>query len=281
MGGLPLKSTTVNNWGLIGLLSLASCAAIPGLEDPSLTLIPAVTLLDIEGDTSMQSPSGLAPANNSTFSLRDLGVGERSSEVGGAVRMGDGFAGVDLLYLNIDNSSARSGTLPDDWGNLQSGDVVSTRVEGNEFRLRYIAQMYEHTLPTDDEDLVLHAGAGGVLAHRELKFQATAAGGSRTQVAAAKDNGVLYLAGRGRLTYGGLGLIADLAVSPYLNLGGDFEGAMWDLELMATYTLEDQDLTAYVGWRRAEMPASGSDGGFHYDLDLTMDGYFLGLEITF
>ena len=50
--------------------------------------------------------------------------------------MGDGFAGVDLLYLNIDNSSARSGTLPDDWGNLQSGDVVSTRVEGNEFRLR-------------------------------------------------------------------------------------------------------------------------------------------------
>jgi len=271
----------VKYWGLISALSLAGCSAVPGLEDPTITFVPAVVLLDIEGNSSMQSPGGATPANNGAVNLRDLGVGSRSSELGGHVRVGDGFSGLDVMFLNIDNNSARAGTATDDWGNLRSGDLVNARVEGNEYRLRYIAQTHDYTFETDREEIGVRFGGGGVLAHRDLKFQHRTTNGARTQAATPRDNGVLYLAGRGQVTYGLYGLAADLAVSPYLNLGGDFEGMMWDLEVMATYTLEDQDLTAYLGWRRSDLSASGSDSGFAYDLDLTMDGYFLGLELTF
>lgn len=280
-GALALSSAFVKYWGLIGVLFLGSCSSVPGFGEPRVTLLPVVALLDVEGKTSMQSPAGPTVVNNGSVDLRDLGVGDRSSETGGALRMGDGFSGLDVLFLNIDNSSSRSGTLAENWGNLLSGDQVNTQVEGNEFRLRYIAQMFGRSFETEDEEVVVQLGAGGVLAHRELKFQATTTNGVRAQSATPKDDGVLYLAGRGSVAYRSFGLVADLAISPSLNIGGDFDGTMWDLELMGTYTLEDQDLTAFVGWRRSEMSADGTDGGFRYDLDLTFDGYFMGLELSF
>ena len=264
------------------VLLLAGCSSLPGFDDPRVSLAPHVVILDIEYDSSMQSRnSGGMIQNNPSMNEDVFGNNDRKTQIGGTLRIGDGFSGVEFSYLHFEMSTSKQGRLTSDWGIMQAGDPVNTEVEGNEFRFRYIAQLYEHSFETDYEDVRVQVGLGPGLAHREVDFTVTHSALSRRQKVDPKDDGVVYIASRARASYDLFALTADFQISPDLTFGGDFEGTMWDLELIGSYTFEDQDLTAFVGWRRSEMESSGRQGDFEYDLDLTFDGYVLGVEFTF
>jgi hypothetical protein len=260
------------------LLCLGGCSTIPGLEEPRITLIPQVALLEIEGDTMMQSNSGGPIANNPEMELRQFGLGDRDSEFGGTVRMGDGFSGIDVSVLTFDHKTSRDGSLSQDWGDLLQGDVVKTEFDGLELRARYIAQLFEYET---ENNVVFRLGAGLALAHREFTLRAREASGVRRQQIDMKDNGVPYIAARGQVRYMGFGLEMDYAISPDITFGGDFDGVLQDLELMGTYTFEDQDLTVYAGYRRSYLEANGNEGPLVYEVDFIIDGYVLGIEFTF
>ena len=263
------------------MVFLAGCSAIPGLAEPRVSLAPHVVLLDIEGDTNMQSRSGGPIINNPEMNLDAFAATDRNSEFGGSVRIGDGFSGITIDFLDIDNSTSANGFLTNDWGDLRAGDTVNTEIEGYEFRIRYIAQFFEHSFETDNEDVRVQVGAGPGFATRKIEFKVTESSQTRRQNINAQDDGVLYIASRAKVSYSGFAAVADYQISPSFNFGGDFDDTLWDLELLGTYTFEDQDLTVYAGWRRSELPASGREGDFEYDLDLTFDGWILGLEFTF
>ena len=66
----------MKNSGLVGVLFLVGCSAVPGLGEPQITLAPQVALPDIEGDSRMQSGAGAAIVNNaSIYGLRGSSVG--------------------------------------------------------------------------------------------------------------------------------------------------------------------------------------------------------------
>jgi len=248
------------------------------LTDPQITVVPQLVLLELRGDTNMQSSSGGAPVSNPDVSLSELGVTDREDNWGGMVRIGDDFSGMDVGYLDIEAESTQTGTLSQNWGNLLQGDVVKTEVDGFEVRGRYVGELLDLE---SEAKARLQLGAGAELAHRELKFKAREVSGVRSQTLEVKDAGMPYLCARGRASYLGFGLQADYAINPDLDFGGDFDGIQQDIEVAATYTFADQGVVVSAGYRRSYLHADSTQGNFAYDLDLIFDGYVFGAEITF
>lgn len=243
---------------------------MPGLREPRITLVPQVALLEFRGDSKLGV--GASPVR-----LAQLGLGDRDEDYGGMVRVGDGFSGFDFAVQHIENKSADTGVLTAPWGNLPGGATVRTQVDGLELRLRYIAGIFDWE---SDEGIRIEAGAGATAGYREYSFKADDFG-SNAQRLDIQDEGMPYIASRARVSYLGVGFQADYAINPDLNLGGDIEGLTQDLELTLSYHFEDQDLKVLAGYRRSWVEADGFEGTSPYELDLTVDGYVFGLELTF
>jgi hypothetical protein len=248
------------------------------LTDPQITVVPQLVLLELRGDTNMQSAPGGTATNNADVRLDELGVTDREDDWGGMVRIGDEFSGMDIGYLDIDAKSSQTGTLSQSWGNLLQGDVVKTEVDGFEVRGRYVGELLD---VESEAGARLQLGLGAQLAHRELKFEAREVNGLRSQTLDVKDEGMPYVCARGRAGYLGFGLQADYAINPDVSFGGDFDGIQQDIEIAATYTFADQAVVVSAGYRRSYLHANDSQGSFAYDLDLIFDGYVLAAEITF
>jgi hypothetical protein len=153
-----------------------------------------------------------------------------------------------------------------------------------EFVLQYQAKVVEFSIATEtDDDVRLRFGVGGSIDHREARLDLqdsdTTTGGRQT--IDMKDNGIFYILGRFRMDYAAVGLQLDWYVAPNTQFGGDFEGVMNDVEIVALYTLDPQDLTFRVGYRWTQLPASGNEGGLEYDVDYLLEGWEFGIEFTF
>ncbi len=257
----------------------AACSGVPGLEYPQIALAPQYTSLRWSGRAQMQSSDGSGGVRqNPPVAHRELGLGHHDDDAGIAIECGDGFSGADFGYLRLDQYSTLPGTLSSDFGGLMAGDAVTARVTMDELRLRYVAALLDVAA---ESGVGFELGAGAALAHRNVKMRFEQSGGARGQRLALRDDGVPYLAARARLSYRVFGLRADYAISPHAAFGGDFDGTLWDLEVLGTFTFTDQDLTAFGGYRRSALPARGSEGGFAYDTDFSLDGWVLGVRFIF
>ena len=153
---------------LLLALSLTACDVLPGLQYPELTLRPQYHALKLRGDSSVQTGvTGGAPVDNPSVDLENLGVRRRDDDVGGTLAYGDGFSGLELSFLQVDLGSTERGTTPNAYGNLATGARVSSEFFMDEYRLSYIARLFEHE--TDDE-LKFRIGAGPLIAHRDASF---------------------------------------------------------------------------------------------------------------
>jgi predicted porin len=161
---------------------------------------------------------------------------------------------------------------------LDAGDFVRTQVRMDEWRLRYIARVFEHET---DNELRARFGLGATLAHRDLDFDAVEVSSARRQALHIKDDGVVYAAARAEVGYGALALRGDYGFSRNWTFGGDWHGDFHDLELTANYAFADQDVTVFAGYRRSELPARGQQSGQDFDADFVLDGFFVGARLGF
>lgn len=258
---------------------LGGCAWIPGLDDPGFTVAPRMELMEIRGKTRMQSISGGLKIDNPTIDLDDFGAADRDEAYGGTLAIGDGFSGLEISYLQLDARSSRRGTLTSDWGALRQGDQVTPEYRFDEYRIRYVARVFGYEIMEDKADIVL--GVGAMLAHRDMRFAANEVSGARSQKVKSSDDGLPYLGGRLRADYLQFGAQVDYMINPDVDFGGDYEGVNQDFEARLFYTLEDQDLTLFAAYRRQELGASGNEGVFRFDSDLTLASFVLGFSFRF
>ena len=93
---------------------------------------------------------------------------------------------------------------------------------------------------------------------------------------------VIYAALRGRATWQQFALDVDIALAPEeFVLGGDLEDFSQDIEARVSYSLPQRDISFFAGVRYSEFAASGVANGFRYDTDLVVDGFQLGVLVTF
>lgn len=275
--GTPVLVIRATTCILAGLIATA-CSSLPGLDFAELTLRPQYHLAKLRGKTRMQSAPGGGPiVDNAAMDLKTFGTRKRDDDYGGIVAYGDGFSGFEFGYAQFDIDSTERGTLTADYGMLPNGTRVVSSFRLEEFRLRYIGQIFEYE--TEDE-VSIRLGIGPLLAHREATFTATEDGTALSQITRFKDDGVLYSAARLRGEYRGFSVTADYAWSD-LNFGGEFEGPMQDYSVLASYALEDQDIKFFAGFRWVELPASRTQNSFQFDHDFRLEGWMLGAELTF
>ncbi len=265
--------------------ALSSCAAWPGLDDPTLTISPEYTALRMTGKTRMES--GTPSTRRAYLSVADLGANDREDNVGLRLSYGDGASGFDLHYGRFEAHSAGTGVALDDWGDIPgpSGapptpEQVDTRVTMDEFRARYIASfcVYEN----EDEEEWLKVGFGLQVGHKEMTFDVRGINTDTGQKIHIKDDLSPMLALRIAGQRGPLGIGLEIAYNDDWSIGtGDIEGEFYDVTIQASYFLEAQDLTVFAGYRRFDIPARGDEGGHEYDTDFTLDGYILGFRFAF
>jgi hypothetical protein len=257
---------------------LTGCSAVPGFDDPRFTAAAHLAHLRLRGTTALQSGAGGAIVSNPPIDVRAFGIEDREDNVGGTLALGEGFSGLELHYLRFETRSLTPAPMPASWGAIDAGDAVRADADLTEWRLRYIARLLG---PELGEQVALRIGAGAALAHRELDFAATEASIARRHEIHIHDDGVAYAAARGELAWGPAALRADYAYSDDWTFGGDWRGQLDDLEITASYSFEDQDVLVFAGYRRATLPARGSERALIFDTDFVLDGFFVGGRFSF
>lgn len=260
---------------------LGSCTATL-LYEPRILVSPYLAMNQVRGRVSAQSsPGGGAPVQNNTAqSMRTFGQDRHDDDVGVRADIGDGFGGLRFDYYRMDMFTSRAGILTDDWGALLQGDLVRMRVEMDEFRLGYVEPLLETKVTFREQPVSFQGAAGGVLAHRNMQLRAQTDDGVRRQ-SFEVDGDVIYAAVRGRASWQNIALDLDYAISPDFTLGGDFGSMQQDIEVRASYTLPMRDVTFFLGYRYSEFEATGNGGNLGYDADLKLDGYQLGVTVSF
>ena len=260
---------------------LSSCTATL-LFQPQVLVSPYLTEYQLRGNTSLQSVPGGGgpPQDNPSQSMRTFGQDHHRDDVGVRVDVGDGFAGLRLDYFRLDQGTAHTGVLDGDWGALQTSDVVRMRAEMDELRLGYLDPMWQTSASWRDEPLTFEVAAGGVFSYRSLVLRAQTDDGMVHQDVQIEGNN-LYPAARCRVGWRNIAFDVDYAISPNLDLSGDFGGVLQDLELRASYTLPMRDITFFGGYRYSTLEADGHAGVLAYDADLRIDGFQFGLVVSF
>ena len=93
---------------------------------------------------------------------------------------------------------------------------------------------------------------------------------------------VAYVALRARAAWQQLALDLDYAVAPdAFAFGGDIDGVSQDFEARISYQLPQGDMRFFAGYRYNEFAASGDADGLSFDSDLVIDGFQLGVLVTF
>jgi len=258
-------------------LAGAGCSSWPGFDRPHAEAGAYVAFYQLNGRVQMQSDTPQGIQDNLGMRLEQFGLDERDDDVGGFLNIGDGFSGLDVDYLKVTMKNAAPGPLSEGFGVLQPGDLVTTKMELDEWRARYVASILDHTFRDGPR---LEFGIGAAMAHRDLEFFPKRATGEG-QILTAKDAGVPYLAARLRGSYGAVSLDLDWAWNDGFDLGGDFEGRLQDVELTGRYDFPGQDVMLFVGYRFSELPAKGHEGPLAYRADFRLEGYLVGLQLRF
>lgn len=263
--------------------SSTGCSSLPGLQDPEITLSPRFYLYDLTGDARMQSfaPSGVA--ENAAVSTSQLGQNRRGDDVGGVLAIGDGFSGIEFEYQRIELEDTSTGVLSADFGAVPPATTVSSTFTMDELRLSYTVQLLDHEFDLGEEQyLRVRLGPSATLVHREGGLFVFEDGNSAlNQDADFSDDGVPYVGLRGRVDWNDVALQVDWDYNPDLTFGGDFDGELHDLEVLARYEFDAQDISVLAGYRWSDLRTSGSAGDLRYDMDFQLEGWVLALEFTF
>jgi hypothetical protein len=263
----------------VSLLFGTGCTTWPGFDRPRVDASAYLAMFRLRGNAKMQSAAGGGGVvDNARLELDELGVGERDDDVGGLITVGDGFSGVDMGFYKLTMKDTTPGRLTSDFGSLLQGQEVITKVEMDEYRVRYIAKVFEQSI---QKRLKIAFGVGGALAHRELEMFPKVVGTGEGQIVGVRDYGMPYVAARLRGTLGPVSLNLDWAYNDGIDFGGDFDGRMQDVELTGRYEFALQDVAVFAGYRNSEFPARGHEGEFGYELDLRLDGWFIGGQMRF
>lgn len=265
------------------LLVLLAASALTGctstvMAEPVFHASPYLALYQLRGDIALQSAGG---QDNPAVPMETFGHGRRRDDVGLRVDVGDGFGGLRADYYKLDMNTSQSGQLANDWGQLLAGDVVSMFAEMDELRLGYVEPLVVLRTPWRGEDLRVRLGAGGTLAIRDARLRGRDTTTTRTQDV---DFGgeVAYVALRARAAWQQLALDLDYAVAPdAFAFGGDIDGVSQDFEARISYQLPQGDMRFFAGYRYNEFAASGDADGLSFDSDLVIDGFQLGVLVTF
>jgi len=261
---------------------LPSACMTPALSEPTIRVSPYLALYQLRGDSSVQSngPSPGQIVDNAPQPMRTFGQDHYREDVGVRADIGDGFAGFRVDYYRLDMNTSRKGTLDDDWGNLQQNDEVQLYAAMDELRIGWLEPLIDERTKYRDEPLRLQLAAGGVFAHRDMKLNGRTDDLMRQQQLRL-DGDVAYLAVRGRASWQDLSLDIDYSISPELVIAGDFEGVQQDFETRLSYQLANRDITFFGGYRYSTLEAEGGADGLRYQADLVIDGFQLGVSVTF
>lgn len=261
----------------------AACSSIPGLQDPTIQLSPRYYLYKLRGDARMQSVSGGSIVENGSMSISQLGQSKRDDDYGGVLSIGDGFSGIEAEYQRVDMDDTSTGVLTADYGFIPTGTIVSSAFKMDEYRLTYTAELLDHEFEIgEDEFLRVRAGPSAAIAHREGTFSVFEDGNSvLNQGLKFKDDGVPYIGLRGRVEWREFSAQIDWDYNPDITFGGDFEGELHDIEILARYEFEAQDISVLAGYRWSDIQTSGPSGDLRYDMDFKLEGYVLGIEFRF
>lgn len=249
---------------------------MPGLEDPDIAVEPFLTLYEFRGNTSMDSAGG----PNVSQDLRTFGHDERDEGFGGRLVVGDGFSGIELMFMQVDNLTTTRGTIEADYGVLSVGDVVTTEVNLLELQGGYTGEIVDFEFDFRDEPVQVRWGLGGKIVHRQLEFVARDINGpiQRNQL---DDNLTPYATTRLRFDYLDFGLQADYGINPDLDFGQELEGTLSDIEVRIDYTFDLQGVTVFGAYRRAELVGADSANGLEFEHDLALEGFTLGARVAF
>ncbi|MCC6672483.1 MAG: hypothetical protein IT458_15570 [Planctomycetes bacterium] len=261
------------------LLVLPACDTLPGLVDPMARFEPRWNVHRLTGKASMQSGTAASPVNNPRNKARDLGQDHHDGDFGALLQVGDGFSGIDFRYDRIDMTDTQPGILGSDFGALTAGDAVTSRLEGDEFRIGYFGAILDETLSEGRWRLQLAPGV--LLAHRDWKWSFREGTGARREALKIEDQGTPYAGLRARLARGPFQVQAEYLANPDLHWGGDVEGWCNDAEVALRYAFEDQDVSIAVGYRYSDFEAAGVERGLRYEADLALEGYFFAVTIGF
>lgn len=267
---------------LVALVPLLGSCTATLLYEPRILVSPYLALNQVRGSVAAQSdPGGGAPVQNNTAqSMRTFGQDHHDEDIGVRADVGDGFGGLRLDYYRMDIFTSHPGTLTDDWGALVQGDSVRMKVEMDEVRVGYLEPLFETKVTFREQPISFLGAAGGVLAHRNMRLRGQTDDGTRRQ-SFNVDGDVIYAAIRGRASWQNVAFDLDYALSPDLTIGGDFRGMQQDMEVRASYTLPLRDVTFFVGYRYSDIEAKGNGGNLAYDADLKIDGYQIGITVSF
>lgn len=260
-------------------LALLAAACTSTFVEPRFQLSPYVAAHRLRGDAGAATPgAGGAPATaNAPQPLSRFGQGERDDDLCWRFDVGDGFAGVRVDWYRLGLAGDDGSALDDGYGAFAAGDVATMRARMEEFRVGYVESLATTRTDLLGRPLTLRAGAGAVLASRDLSLtaaRATDGAGERSSF----DGENLYAALRLGARWRDLALDAEYAFSPDVAIGGDVDGLLHDLELRAAWTLPYYDVTLFAGWRLATIEASAAGGR---TADLTLDGWLLGVSVSF
>lgn len=247
-----------------------------------MLVAPYLAMYQLRGDVGVQSEAtpGGALLDNSPQSLRVFGQDHHREDVGVRVDIGDGFGGARIDYYRLDMNAPRGGVLGDDWGQLLAGDEVRMNASMDELRIGYHEPVLTLRTTWREQPLTVRFAVGGVFAYRDLDLAARTVDGTRSQSVEIQGD-VLYLGARCRVGWRDVALDVEYAGSPEIVLGGDFDNYLQDVEIRLGYTLPLHDVTLFGAYRLSTFEAEGGTGRFAYDADLTLDGFQLGVALSF
>ena len=262
---------------LLAASAFTGCAST-ALTEPVVHASPYLALYRLRGDVGLQSAGG---QDNAAASMDTFGQARRRDDVGIRVDVGDGFCGLRADYYKLDMNTSTSGQLAEDWGALLAGDSVSMFASMDELRLGYVEELVEFQTKWRAEDLRVRLGAGGALAIRDARLRGRELTGTRTQDLGFSHQ-LAYVAIRARAAWQRLAIDLDYALAPEaLAIGGDVDGVSHDFEARLSYQLPQGDMSFFAGYRRNDVGARGDADGLDFTSDLVIDGFQLGVLVTF
>lgn len=258
---------------------LAGCTTT--FAEPRILVSPYLAIYRLRGNVGMQSsPAPGAPLqDNSRQSLGNFGQNQFSEDLGIRADLGDGFAGLRLDYLRLDQSTTRSGVLDANWGRLQAGDPARISSTMDELRLGWLEPVWSPRMMWRDRPLQFRFAAGGVLTHRDLTMRASTTDGARSQKLDITGD-TAAIATRMRASWRDATFDLEYALSPNLAIG-DYGQLQQDLEARLSYTLPLHDVTFFGGYRYSRIHASSRFDGFANDAELVLEGWQFGITVTF
>jgi hypothetical protein len=259
----------------LGGCLLGGCAAWPGLDNPR-TSIEARALFDtVGGRLQMETADVSGPRRNAWLDAGDsFGLDDNAANVGGRLLIGDGISGFHLEVLQHE-FDGKNGLLRSDFGAVPASSAVNSEIDGMRVGVGYHGVFY-----TIDQipEVKAHLGLGGSLEYQVLDLMVQDQNSANRQDTSAVGIPIPMIRARIDVEHDAFGARIDFGWSD--GDFGDVDGTSRDLELSVRYMLNSQ-ITFTGGWRRLDVPIQGREGPLRYELDVNIQGWFVGVRYTF